>query len=196
MKKLFLTMIAGLGFAAVVNAQSTDKGTVILGGNVSYDFSKVVDVDGNNQSYSILPNIGFFVQDNFALGLGVGYAGSTAKNAADIKTVAGEFTVSPFARLYRGDGNVKFFGQLSVPMGWGTNKVDGDKVRSTERYGAAISPGVAYFPTSKLGIELSVRGLYYEYNSMTPEGGSKTGINEFGLNANSFMPSIGVNFYF
>lgn len=196
MKKLFFTMIAGLGLVTVANAQSTDKGTVMLGGNVSYQYNNVVDVDGNKQGYAIVPQVGYFVQDNFALGLGLGYAGNTNKNAADIKTVSGEFTVSPFARLYQGDGALKFFGQLSVPMGWGTNKVDGDKVASTEHYGVAISPGIAYFPTSKIGIELAVRGLYYEYESHKPENGTKVGSNEFGLNANSFAPTIGVSFYF
>ncbi|MFC3196503.1 outer membrane beta-barrel protein [Parapedobacter deserti] len=196
MKKLFLTMMAGLGVTMAVNAQSTDKGTVIVGGNVSYDYKKVVDVDGNTQHYAILPHVGYFVQNNFALGLGLGYSGETTKSAADVKTSLGEFAVAPYARYYKGDGNVKLFGQLAAPMAWGTQHVDGDKTGTTERYGAALSPGIAYFPSSRLGIELSVRGLYYEYSSQKPEGGSKVGVNEFGLNANSLAPSIGINFYF
>ena len=84
MRKLFLTMMTGLGFAVMANAQ-TDKGDMMLGGNAAYDYSKVVDVDGNTQQYTIMPQVGFFVQDNFALGLGVGYSGSTEKNAMDIK---------------------------------------------------------------------------------------------------------------
>ena len=196
MKKLFLTMMTGLGFAVVVNAQSTDKGNVILGGNASYNYEKVVDVDGNTQRYAILPQVGYFVQDNFALGLGVGYSGTSAKSPSDVKTTSGEFAVSPFARLYKGDGSVKFFGQLSVPMAWGTSKLDGNETGTTARYGAAVSPGIAYFPTDKLGIELSVKGLYYEHTSREPQGGSKVGVNEFGLNVNSLLPTVGVNFYF
>lgn len=188
-------MIAGLGFGLVVNAQ-TDKGTVLLGGNVSYDYSKVVDVDGNAQTYAITPQVGYFVKDNLALGSGIGYAGSTVKDALDNKTIMGEFSIAPYARQYAGNGDFKFFGQVAVPMGWGQSKVDGTKVGTTERYGVAVSPGIAYFPTSKLGIELSVKGLYYEYTSNKPEGGSKVGTNSFGLNADSWAPSIGVNFYF
>src|SRR3546814_13506607 len=74
----------------------------------------------------------------------------------------GEFSAAPFARLYKGDGNFKFFGQLSVPMGWGTSKADGDKVANTQRYGVELAPGFAFFPTEKIGIEFSVRGLYYQ----------------------------------
>lgn len=196
MKKLFFTLIAGLGLVTVSNAQTTDKGTFMLGGNVSYQYSKVDGVKGEKQGYAILPQAGYFIQDNFALGLGLGYAGSTDKNDAGSKIVSGEFSVAPFARLYKGDGALKFFGQLSVPMGWGTNKVGGSKTGTTERYGVAVSPGIAYFPTSKIGIELAVRGLYYEHNSVKPKTGGKIGTNEFGLNANSFAPTIGVNFYF
>ena len=195
MRKLFLTMMTGLGFAVAVNAQ-TDKGNLMLGGNAAYDHAKVVDVDGNTQKYTIMPQVGFFVQDNFALGLGVGYSGTTEKSPMDIKSTVGEFAVSPFARLYKGEGPVKFFGQLSVPMGWGTSKVDGNKTGTTERYGAAVSPGIAYFPTNRLGIELSVKGLYYEHASIKPEVGPDTKVNEFGLNANSLLPTVGVNFYF
>ncbi|HLT09120.1 MAG TPA: outer membrane beta-barrel protein [Cyclobacteriaceae bacterium] len=195
MRKVFLTMMTGLGFAVMANAQ-TDKGNVMLGGNAAYDYSKVVDVDGNTQRYEIMPQVGFFVQDNFALGLGVGYSGSTEKNAMDIKSTVGEFAVSPFARLYKGEGPLKFFGQLSVPMGWGTSKVDGNKTANTERYGAAVSPGIAYFPTEKLAIELSVKGLYYEHTATKPEVGPSAKVNEFGLNANSLLPTVGVNFFF
>ena len=195
MRKLFLTMMTGLGFAVMANAQ-TDKGHVMLGGNAAYDYSKVVEVDGHTQQYTIMPQVGFFVQDNFALGLGVGYSGSTEKNAMDIKSTVGEFAVSPFARLYKGEGPVKFFGQLSVPMGWGTSKVDGDKTGTTERYGAAVSPGIAFFPTERLGIELSVKGLYYEHTAIKPEVGPSAKANEFGLNVNSLLPTVGVNFFF
>lgn len=196
MKKLFLTVIAGLGFTMLASAQSTDKGTVVLGGNVSYNYEKVVDLDGNQQSYSILPNIGYFVKDNFALGLGLGYAGISQENAADRKSIAGGFIVSPYARYYKGDGPVKFFGQLSVPMAWANSKIDGNKVGTSENYGATVSPGIAFFPTEKIGVELSVRGLYYEYSSIKHENGSKVGTNTFGLNADSFAPSLGVKFHF
>jgi len=194
MRKLFLTMMTGLGFAVAVNAQ-TDKGNMMFGGNAAYDYSKVVDVDGNTQKYTIMPQVGFFVQDNFALGLGFGYSGTTEKSASDIKSTVGEFAVAPFARLYKGEGPVKFFGQLSVPMGWGTSKVDDNKTGTTQRYGAAVSPGIAYFPSNRLGIELSVKGLYFENTSRKPEGGSKVSANAFGLDANSLAPSIGVSFY-
>ncbi|GGC45618.1 hypothetical protein GCM10011386_42380 [Parapedobacter defluvii] len=194
MKKLFLTLSAAVAVTFAANAQ-TEKGKTILGGNVSYNYNKIQDVDGSIQSFSILPNVGVFVSDNIAVGLGFGYSWSQSDDGSE-KSKIGEFSAAPFARLYKGDGDFKFFGQLSVPMGWGTSKVDDTKVNNTARYGVALSPGFAYFPTSKVGIEFSVRGLYYQNSSVEPEGGEKTTTNSFGLNANSLAPSIGIQFYF
>lgn len=196
MKKIVLTLIAGLGFVGLTNAQTTDKGTFITGGNVSYNYQKVVDADGNIQDYSILPNVGYFVKDDFAIGLSLGYSGTSEEDSDKIKTTNGEFRLAPYARLYKGDGKVKFFGQLAVPMGWGTSKFDGTKTGTTESYGINLSPGIAYFPSNKLSIEFSVQGLHYQYSAVKPEQGNKIEVNEFGLNANSLKPTIGVNFHF
>ena len=198
MKKVLLTLSAAVALTFAANAQ-TEKGKVILGGNVSYDYSKVKGSDVESHTLGIVPSVGYFVNDNFAVGTGVGYM--YEKNSATAAFFGGEtvneFSVAPFARLYKGDGNFKFFGQLSVPMGWGTGKNgDGDKLGSINRYGVQLAPGFAYFPTEKIGIELSVKGLYYENTTTKPEGAGKTTSNTFGLNANSLAPRIGVQFYF
>jgi len=44
MKKLFLTLSAAIAVTFAANAQ-TEKGKTILGGNVSYDYTKVTDAD-------------------------------------------------------------------------------------------------------------------------------------------------------
>ena len=195
MKKLFLTLSAAVALTFAANAQ-TEKGKTILGGTVSYDYSNVKDVDGSDQSFSIIPSVGVFASDNVAVGLGIGYAWSQADDGTD-KTKFGEFSAAPFARLYKGDGNFKFFGQLSVPMGWGTDKKNDDKLWSSERYGVELSPGFAFFPTEKIGIEFSVRGLYYQNTTLKPEGdGENTSSNSFGLDASSLAPRIGLQFYF
>src|SRR5699024_10011851 len=145
--------------------QTTDKGTFNTGRNVSDNYQKVVDRAGNVQDHSILPNAGYFVQDNLAEGLAVGYTDTTKEDTNKTKNVSGRVTVAPYARLDKGDGNIKCFGQLAVPMGWGTNKVDGTKTGTVENYGVALSPGIAYFPTNKLGTEFSVQGLHYQYSA-------------------------------
>lgn len=194
MKKVLLTLTAAIAVTFAANAQ-TEKGKTILGGNVSYDHSSVKDVDGSEQSFSILPNVGVFVADNIAVGLGFGYSFLQEDDGTD-KSKIGAFQAAPFARLYKGDGNFKFFGQVSVPMAWGNMKENDTKLGNTATYGVALAPGFAYFPTEKIGIEFSVRGLYYETTTLTPEAGDKFTSSSFGLNANSLAPSIGIQFYF
>ena len=194
MKKLFLTLSAAVALTFAANAQ-TEKGKTILGGTVSYDYSDVKDVDGNVQNFSIIPSVGVFVNDNVAVGLGIGYTWGQEDNG-ETKTQLGEFSVAPYARLYKGNGNFKFFGQLSVPMGWGNSKQDGDKLGSGAHYGVEVTPGFAFFPTEKIGIELSVRGLYYQNTTLKPEDGADVTTNSFGLDASSFAPRLGLQFYF
>src|SRR5690606_21565761 len=198
MKKLLLTLSAAVAVTFAANAQ-TEKGKIILGGSVSYDYSKVKDADAEAHALGILPSVGFFVSDNFAIGTGIGYAYEENTATTDIfeGNKLSAFSVAPFARLYKGDGDFKFFGQLSVPMAWGTAKADDADLGNTASYGVQLAPGFAYFPTSRIGIELSVRGLYYENTSFKAEGtDEKTTTNSFGLNANSLAPRLGVQFYF
>src|SRR5690606_23452266 len=97
MKKLLLS-IALLGGVVLTSQAQTDKGDVILGGNVSFNTIKT-DASGANSSYdlSIVPNVGYFVDDNIAIGTGIGYQTSRLDEASELgKTEA--FVIAPFGR--------------------------------------------------------------------------------------------------
>lgn len=197
MKKLLLTLsaVAVLGLAA--NAQ-TEKGKFMLGGQVSYQGQSIKDSDAKSNEFSIIPNVGYFVADNIAVGTGIGYSWAENKNTTNTKNTNSSFVLAPFGRMYsNNEGPVKFFGQLTVPMAWGTQEVNGDKTATTANYGVELAPGVAYFPTSNLGIEFKVRGLFYNNGSTTDEAtDAKTTVNSYGLNVNSLAPTVGVTFHF
>lgn len=197
MKKLLLTLsaVAVLGLAA--NAQ-TEKGKFMLGGQVSYQGQSIKDSDAKSNEFSIIPNVGYFVADNIAVGTGIGYSWTENKNTTNTKNTNSSFVLAPFGRMYsNNEGPVKFFGQLTVPMAWGTQEVNGDKTATTANYGVELAPGVAYFPTSNLGIEFKVRGLFYNNGSTTDEAtDAKTTVNSYGLNVNSLAPTVGVTFHF
>ncbi len=198
MNKVFFMAIAAVAISFSATAQ-TEKGKLMLGGNVSYDYQKVENADNASHAFQLAPSVGYFFGDNFAAGLGLGYGYYENVSGASAFGIADQihaFQLAPFARAYQGDGDFKFFGQLSVPMAWGTAHVNDEKIGSLESYGVAVSPGFAWFPTSKIGLELSVKGLYFENNTINPEIGSKVTQNSFGLNADSFAPKIGVQFYF
>ncbi len=195
MKKTLLTLAAIAGLTIAANAQ-TEQGKFIVGGQVGFQTSKVKDTDVKNNSFSINPTVGYFVSDNIAVGTGIGYSWAKQETNADNSVKTDAFQVSPFVRSYSGNGPFKFFAQLSVPMEWGKTTTETSNSSSEakfESYGVELAPGFAYFPTSKIGIELKVRGLYF--NSYKYKDIDAT-VNTFGLDANSLAPTLGVQFHF
>lgn len=200
MKKLLLSVVAVAGLVYGANAQ-TEKGKVILGGNVGFNSTKVEGAAKSDVSFSIVPSVGYFVDNNFAIGTSVGY--NYNKQVSE-NTLNQAFVVAPFGRYYVGlSDQFKFFGQLSVPMAFGNNKIVNDngdtgaKVASTTSIGVNIAPGFAFFPTKRIGIEVSVNGLGYNNLNVKNEiTGGEVSSNSFGLEANTFAPKLGVQFHF
>ena len=200
MKKLLLSLVAVAGLAFTSQAQ-TEKGKIMLGGNVGFSSSKVDGANKSDFSFSVIPSAGYFISDNFAIGTGVGYTYN--KEVSDLN-LNQAFKVAPFGRYYVGlSDQFKFFGQLSVPMSFGNDKVvdengdTGAKTASTTDIGVNIAPGFAFFPTKRIGIEFSVNGLGYNNSSVKNElTGNKVKTNEFGLDADTFAPNLGVQFHF
>lgn len=202
MKKLLLSLIAVSALAFTSQAQ-TEKGKFMLGGNAEFNSVKS-DAEGAkaNTSFSVIPNVGYFIADNIAIGTGVGY--SQTKSIGDGQLES--FVVSPFGRYYANlSESFKFVGQLAVPLEFGTLKdVDnagevGDKVGNTTSIGVNLSPGFAFFPTKKIAIELLLNGFSYENFSVDDEDGTTVkgqGYNSFSIGTNFFAPRIGVQFHF
>ncbi|WP_421938958.1 outer membrane beta-barrel protein [Pedobacter sp.] len=200
MKKLLLSLVAVAGLVYSANAQ-TEKGKIILGGNVGFNSTKVDGAPKADINFSVIPSVGYFVGNNFAIGTGVGY---TYEKSVSDRTQNGAFEVAPFGRYYVNlTDQFKFFGQLSVPLAFGTQKaVDangdtGAKLGTTTSIGVNVAPGFAFFPTKRIGIEVSVNGLGYENFQVKNEAtGAKVKSNSFGLEANTFAPKLGVMFHF
>jgi opacity protein-like surface antigen len=205
MKKLMLTIAAAAAISLSANAQ-TEKGKIILGGSASYQSVKS-DADGAKaaQNISVVPNIGVFVNDDLALGTGIGYSYSKI-GSASATGLNQSFVVSPFGRYYVGlSDQFKFFGQASVPLAFGTVKstdANGDagaKVGSSTSVGVALSPGFAYFPTRKIGVEFAFSGLSYNNYKVEDGDGNQlkgAGSESFAIGTSFFTPQIGIQFHF
>ncbi|WP_461787736.1 outer membrane beta-barrel protein [Pedobacter sp.] len=200
MKKLLLSLVAVAAITFGANAQ-TEKGKIILGGNVGFNSTKVDGAAKADVNFSVVPSVGFFVGNNFAVGTGVGY---NYNKSVSTRNQNEAFEVAPFGRYYVNlTDQFKFFGQLSVPLAFGTVKdvnANGDtgaKLGTTTSIGVNVAPGFAFFPNKKVGIEFSVNGLGYEnFTTKAEVTGAKVKTNSFGLDANTFAPKLGVQFYF
>lgn len=100
MKKLFLAV--SLAFFCVMSAQ-TEKGSFIISGKTGLDFTSNnvkykmggQTTDGpKTNTFNISPTIGYFVVDNFALGLAFDYKTSTSKQQIEIlsSNITGGYT--------------------------------------------------------------------------------------------------------
>lgn len=201
MKKLLLSLVAVSALAFSTQAQ-TEKGKILLGGAVGFNSTKSEGASKSDIRFNIVPSAGYFISDNFAIGTGVGY--NYNKEVSE-KQLTQSFEVSPFGRYYVGlSDQFKFFGQLSVPMSFGNLKtVDGvtgdvgSKVGTTTEIGVQLAPGFAFYPTKRVGIEVSVDGL--GYNNFTVKDvatGNKAKTDSFGLDASTITPKLGVMFHF
>ncbi|RZJ80545.1 MAG: hypothetical protein EOO47_07235 [Flavobacterium sp.] len=218
MKLRLLITGAICAMAFTVNAQ-TEKGNQLIGGSIGF---VTLDNDqgstrNKQRSYSIGPNYGYFIADNFALGLNANYGynkmfssyettiafnGTLYPNIVAQESKSNSSNVGVFARYYVNINNdFKFFGQFNAGVGFGRDRNyqrDPSTLKSTT-YNASVSPSVAFFPTKKLAIELGF-GLISYTNTMHKSGDSsyypngRTEIFNFGFN--TFEPKLGINLHF
>lgn len=188
MKKLIMVAIVALG-ALSVNAQ---KGTWYLGtsglGTIANDvgvygpMTGVVSTDykntGTDLRFGLAPEAGYFVDDNFAVGLGVFYTFSKfspdADGAEDEK--CNTFGVNPYARYYfLNSGNFRLYGQLGFV--YSSSDPDIDNADSTDYLEFAVRPGISYNVSDRFAINATFGALGY---SQEKEGDYKE--STFGLN--------------
>ncbi len=216
MKKILLA--GAVALFGLSNAQIA-KGTTYLSGSVGY--SQVETNNGNikTENFNVLPTVGYFVNTNLAVGLGIGYQtekntvtttatlpNTTIVNDKIVKTPA--FVVAPFVRKYWTlSDKLYFFGQLAVPMQFGKTETENNTVTtsgntvvtnstSTEakytKIGVTVKPGLDYFLNKNWSIEATIGE--FGYSNYKPKDGDATNNYNFGLNLSSV--TFGVKYVF
>ncbi|MBQ0151627.1 MAG: outer membrane beta-barrel protein, partial [Chryseobacterium sp.] len=214
------------------NAQIA-KGTTYLSGQVGYGQVNDNNTDKKVSNFNIVPTVGFFVDTNFAIGLGIGYKNAkttiedtsvatvgniTTTSVSTGKDINNAFVIEPFARKYWTlSDKLYFFGQLSVPMEFGSGKTEGsttttvssstgtpatttttvsqnaDKAKSTA-IGVAIKPGLDYFLNKNWTIEATIGEFGYNTKKYDFDGAKSTDNFKFGLDLSAV--TIGVKYVF
>jgi outer membrane protein len=187
-------------------------GSLGFGSGSSETTVGTVTADGPKLSnFNISPNVGYFIMDNLAVGLRIGYATtkSTEKDvpAAGDETInkTSEFTVSPFARYYMEMGEkagLFIDGSVDIGSGKGTNEVTSGGTTVTNElkmstFGVNIRPGVYWFITDHIGLEGTFGSLGFN-SYKDDDGGNPATENKsssFGLNLNTGI-AVGFNYYF
>ena len=119
-----------------------------VGGGLGYAKTEVGDADATE--WSIRPEVGYTLNDNWALGVALGYT--------DVEDKGNTFTVSPYARYtFLKTGAFSVFADGTVEVA----RYKPDAGDSTTGWGIAIKPGVAYAINENFSVVAHVGALGY-----------------------------------
>lgn len=225
MKKLLLASAVAL--FGLSNAQIA-KGTTYVSGVVGFTQDSDNNTDKKESTFAIVPTVGYFVNTNLAIGLGVGYVNNKVEETKVTnvtpyltltekgKDINNAVVVEPFIRKYWTLGEkLYFFGQLSVPMSFGSGKVEGtatlvdttpgqpvttentsisqdkNKINS---FGVSVKPGLDYFLNKNWSIEATIGNFGYQSTKVDVDGAKSTDNFNFGVNLKEI--NFGVKYVF
>lgn len=183
MKKIMMTL-AAVAVAATMNAQ------VYVGGGVGFQTSSY---DGNSETYfKIMPEIGYNLDENWAVGISVGYGEAKTKVKEEGVTMTAKvksFSVAPYARYtFAKFDKVNLF--VDGTVGYQYEDYAGTKVNT---FGVGLKPGVAVNLNDKLSFVAHVGFLGYENEKVK---GADKSTNSFGLSVDGSNLSFGVYYNF
>ena len=216
MKKILLA--GAVALFGLSNAQIA-KGTTYLSGQVNYSQKEYNNAkDQRDENFKILPTVGYFVNTNLAVGLGLGYQNANTKTTEDkagntvlkTKDTESAFVVAPFVRKYWTlSDKLYIFGQLEVPMAFGQTKYEETAttttgagtsvVSSSDKYnktsiGVNIKPGLDYFLNKIWTIEATIGEFGYNTSKVDVDGAKRVNNYDFGLNLKAV--TFGVKYVF
>lgn len=175
----------------------TSSGNMMVGGAFSISSTSYQsNSDVGNSSLKFLPNFGFFVADNFAVGAQLSLESSTTDNGVS-KTETTSIGFGPYARFYKftSNENFAFFGEASFLLTSGNTDVTPGGETKSSSVSFAISPGFSYFFTKRWAFDLAFQGLLVRSNDPNKDDDDdKNTTISFGLS--SFNPSIGLRYHF
>ena len=176
MKKIMMTIAAAF-VATAMNAQG------YIGGSVGFTSQSY---DGNSTSvWSIMPEVGYNISENVAIGAVLGY-GEAGKDEAKVK----KFTVSPYARF-----TVAKLDKINVfidgGVGYTNTKYHAYKNNTFE---VGLKPGVTVNLNEKLSFVTHFGFLGFETSKPDYDGAKAT--NTFGLDLDGNNLTFGLYYNF
>ncbi len=172
MKKTFSLFIAGfiaLSLLSVPAFSQIQKGNILVGGDIA-NFNLGLE-KGSVFSMTINPKLGFFIQDNLAVGPDINLGLSSFSG-----TTAFSYGIGALARYYFSDkANITPLRHSRIFLE-GTAGFRGENVSgggsSTNGLGLGVGPGYAYFITPNIGLETLLK-----YNGLVGFGNETTQSN-------------------
>jgi hypothetical protein len=176
MKKILMTLVA-VAMATTMNAQW------YVGGTVGYNYTKDKNTDVKSNTFVITPELGYNLNEKWAVGMKIGYAYNKVDDAK-----SNEFVVNPYARYtFVKLDKVNFF----VDGGFEYNyvKVEDD---SANGFGISFKPGVAVNLNEKVSFVAHVGNV--GWSSAKAKNAKSVQSVDLGLNLTSVDFGLYYNF--
>ena len=197
MNKRISILCALFCMVTVLAKGQTTSGSMMVGGVFQiYSASQQNNDDYEYSEVGFSPSFGYFVSDNFAVGLSIGFNSTKQDNGATSQKNTA-FSFGPFARYYKFTSNEQFAFFAQAGLNFGSGKYDqtpgGESKNSYVNFN--VSPGFAYFFNNHWAAELAFTGL-----SITSEDPNKDVSDDKRTSVifdiRSFSPSVGVRYHF
>lgn len=207
-KQIIICLLCIVAGSLTLSGQ--EKGDIYISGSASLSGGNMTNLSGTSSEKSPLdfevgvsPRFGYFVADNLALHLGVGYSFSKShKMMLDASTNRTVWSIIPGISYYVGivDGRLYYTPGLDLSLGFGKANF----VQGAEKEYLYSSKDVAvtlyllsfeYRPAEHFGISFRAGSAGYTY-SVTDNGDDtsvKASVYSLGLNLNT---SLGFRYYF
>lgn len=180
MKKILMTMVAA--FAAVsMNAQ------VYVGGSVAFEAwsSQKLAGDKSETVFKIMPEIGYNLNDEWAIGTVIGYQNDKFNGVNGVSESA--FTIAPYARY-----TFSKLGKVNLFVDGGVGFTSASKADWTELE-VGFKPGLAVNLTDNLSFVSHIG--FIGYDLLNPDGDDNN-ISMFGLSLDATDITFGLYYSF
>ena len=180
MKKIFaVALVAMMSMAA--NAQT------YVGGGIGFETSSQ---DGNSETFfKIMPEIGYNLNENWAIGVAVGY-GENKTKVNNVTAKVKVFEIAPYARY-----TFVKFDKVNLFIDGAVDYTHTDYAGAKNNtFGVGLKPGVAVNLNDKLSFVAHVGFLGYQ-NSKDDYDGAKA-VNTFGVSVDGSNLNFGVYYNF
>ena len=206
-EKFFLLIILSALLVPAAQGQFTDQGRFMLGSAVGFatNTSKISyssqtpsgsNEEPQNTQWNVAPSIGYFLFDNFTLGIGLDYTSSSETRQDQPKTKDSDLLFGPFARYYVPFGDMAFFLQGNFGFGNSSDNLSvGGETRNinTNIFAVGAGPGFTIFSNEAIGIEALVKYNYARSKFDIDIAGVKTNTT---TKTNQIALSLGIQVYF
>lgn len=206
-EKLVSLLLLSFMLVPVVQAQFTDRGRFMLGSAVGFatNTSKIsysnqlpgeTTDEPQNTQWNVAPSVGYFLFNNFVLGIGLDYTTSSETRQGETKTKDSDLLFGPFARIYFPFTDKAFFLQGNFGFGNSSDNltIGGQNQNiNTNIFAVGAGPGFTIFSNDAIGLEALVKYNYARSKFDIDIAGVKTTTT---TKTNQVALSLGLQVYF